>query len=406
MHLKVKEKVADLLARTFSHLTDSLHADDAEFGVMHSGPGYKFRIERAGCINLTEAANELLNNQGWSERFSESCLRDRFSGILTAAWLQGSSNRIAQDIEQLVIEYEGYSVEQTVYVPLAGIEMVVPKLKVGRVMLKRFDVFETTSCLPEQSRVELCARIPSTFQTGVTAAEFRAIAEPTRARERALEEVRRILDLFRFSMPFVHPWNRDSQVGLGGEPLVWTLNTLTMTPTTGAFGINQQKFGHSDWTLDLATVEKLERFGFSAVSEILAKENPSDFEECLLRAVHWFAMSRTAVEVENRLLNLVTSIETFFTPKDRDPISSSVAEGVALFLGSTLGERKSIKARIKHFYSRRSSLSHAGKGSVLKSDLLELENYAGKTILRMIERLSTFKTRDDLLAWLEDERLS
>lgn len=62
-------------------------------------------------------------------------------------------------------------------------------------------------------------------------------------------------------------------------------------------------------------VEIMKRLGVFEVSAILRKphKKQTDFEETLLRGIHWFADAQVQPEVENRLLSLIACLETFLT---------------------------------------------------------------------------------------------
>ena len=52
-------------------------------------------------------------------------------------------------------------------------------------------------------------------------------------------------------------------------------------------------------------------------------------------AVHWFAASQAQPELENRLLNPMTSLEVLIGPEDDSSIAATVSERTALYRRST-----------------------------------------------------------------------
>lgn len=105
----------------------------------------------------------------------------------------------------------------------------------------------------------------------------------------------------------------------------------------------------------------LEASGSNKVVDILNLGNSiSDFEKAILRAIHWFSFAEKQAGYENKVLALITCLETFLTSEYGSPIRNTVAEGCAIFLESTLESRKYIKQRIKKFYKQRNSISHSG----------------------------------------------
>jgi hypothetical protein len=71
--------------------------------------------------------------------------------------------------------------------------------------------------------------------------------------------------------------------------------------------------------------------GVFELSEVLRKGKPTDFEETLLRCIHWYANSQIQVERENELLSLITSLEVLFTRQGAS-IAITVGESTALYL--------------------------------------------------------------------------
>ncbi|MEH2463175.1 hypothetical protein [Nostoc sp.] len=133
----------------------------------------------------------------------------------------------------------------------------------------------------------------------------------------------------------------------------------------------------------------------------------SDFEKAVIRAVHWFSLAEKQAGNENKLLALITCLETFLTSEYGNPIRNTVAEGSAIILEDTLENRKYIKQRINEFYKKRSSISHGGGSkNILDSDIKELKKLVQLFIQAMIRRKNEFQARKDVLEWIDDQKLS
>ncbi|WNZ44758.1 HEPN domain-containing protein [Leptolyngbya boryana CZ1] len=163
-----------------------------------------------------------------------------------------------------------------------------------------------------------------------------------------------------------------------------------------------------NYEISASNLKVLEEIRVFELSNILKKpyEQVNEFEGLLLRGIHWFARSQTQVDVENEFLNLTTCLEVFFTSKGGDPISSSIAEGVALILGKELTERKRLKRRVKELYGFRSNISHGGHSPILAKDIVDLKSIAMSLLVKMVEWSKDFSSRKDLVDWLEDQKLS
>jgi hypothetical protein len=152
---------------------------------------------------------------------------------------------------------------------------------------------------------------------GVVCAEFRVIAEPNRARERAEDETRRVLELLRFARPALYPENLQVAVGLAGE--VFRASRITPTYSPRSYNLNVENTGpHFSFDLSEETLATMRGFGVFEVSEVLRKNvrDLTQFEETLLRGIHWFSVAEVQQEAENKLLSMVTCLETFLAPRD------------------------------------------------------------------------------------------
>jgi transcriptional regulator with XRE-family HTH domain len=364
----------------------------------------------------------LARQSPWSERVSEDYIRERLVPILRRAREKGADS-IEALLDELVTEVETYSVERIAYVPVAGLSLSVDGLEIGSVVLKTVDdeVVEELGRLfapihadaddstQHRESVEASQREFAENLRGKVCAMFRTVAEATRAKERAREETRRILELVTYANAALHPFDHqaDAVAGLEGEiPTVgpW----IAVVSTEGLHHFVSR--ASTSWPIRLtpAVLERYEDIGFWALSDLLARpaRELTDLDRTLLRAVHWFAASQAQAELENRLLNLITCLEALVGPKDRAPISTSVAEAVALIVARGYENRRGVKKFIGELYGARSGISHGGKKAVAESDVLELRWIVSTLITTLVRWKNGVRTRDELLEWLERARLS
>src|SRR5262249_13898612 len=142
------------------------------------------------------------------------------------------------------------------------------------------------------------------------------------------------------------------------------------------------------------TLGMMAEIGVFEVATILGKPSGvTEYEETLLRGIHWYANALTQKEMENKVLSLVTCLETFLASMPGEQLSESLAEGVAVALFQSPEERKHKKKRIKELYRLRSTVSHGGSKPILNVDLDELTEMAGTFTAYMIGRLGDFRSR-------------
>jgi hypothetical protein len=149
--------------------------------------------------------------------------------------------------------------------------------------------------------------------------------------------------------------------------------------------------------------------GLATLSHLLVSPTSelSEFENKLIDSIHWFAAGKAQVELENRLLSFVTSIEVFLNPRSQDrSITSAVSMGVAMVLASQYEERSKIFQFMKRMYGLRSTVSHGSRQPLLELDIVRLRNLTAEFTSSLIRRHKDFKTLEDLRSWLERQQLS
>ena len=75
-------------------------------------------------------------------------------------------------------------------------------------------------------------------------------------------------------------------------------------------------------------------------------------------------------------------------------------------LGDNLEKRRHLKKRMKELYGNRSGLSHGGSKEILESDLLHLQDVAGKLLVWAIKQVDNFKSHQELFDWIEEKKFS
>jgi hypothetical protein len=367
-----------------------------------------------------ELLEELLNKEKWGAKFSEKyvdeVLKNSIFGIL-----EGGIDKAKEDFAVICHTIETYSIEQTIHIPLGGISMYdIEELSLGKVKITRVteatlkEILAATKAItratknsPEEQDffIQKDNEYLSREFLEKICAVYRVVAEPDRANELAERETQRALDLLRYSIPALYDREDVFRIDLSSQTPSSYQPTLTLSSV--GFVQNRRRLTRN-YELSANNLEILKKIRVFELSGILRKPNNelNEFEKSLLRGLHWFAGSQTQVEIENEFLNLTTCLEVFFTPKGRDPISNSIAEGVALVLSKDLIERKNLKRRVKELYGYRSKVSHGKHISILNKDLDDLKQISMFLLVKMVERKEEFASIEDLINWLEEQKLS
>jgi hypothetical protein len=217
------------------------------------------------------------------------------------------------------------------------------------------------------------------------------------------------MDIFRYASSVLYP-----QHEVGARPLPGLLGEVMTIPRIspaisgdGQYAVSSRLIG-SPMKLELTqqNIENMKKVGVFDLADLLKKKarDLNDFEEALLRGVHWFGNSQAQAEPENRLLSLVTCLEAYLTPKDGSPIGAAIGEGTALLVAEGVENRKQVKKFVRDRYRERSAVSHGGKTSVPEIYLGRLERLARNLTTQLIKWKDRFQSRSDLLDWVESKK--
>ena len=155
--------------------------------------------------------------------------------------------------------------------------------------------------------------------------------------------------------------------------------------------------------IDDKALEAIKELGiFELAHQVTDEEFESDasFEGTILTAIHFHSHARELPDPTDKVLNLITSIESFFETGQKQ-IANTVANGCALVLCNKLEDRLKIKALIKKLYGLRNSISHFGKGTVLENDINELSFISWQLICFAIQIREKYKGKTEFNQWVE-----
>lgn len=385
--------------------------------------GIAFSLANGFVDTFEDVARTLLQDEGWSEKFSEKYVEGLLQKILVRTLRDGNSSNIEQYFDEIINEFTNYSQECVVYLPLVGIQMSMEELPIGKVILKKMTDSRVSALMSEIEQItqslqytpEEKAKILELEQRKIgdnirnqVCSIFKVVAEPEQAWIRAEEETRRVLDLLRFAIPALYPKGFNVAIGLQGE-VFRVSRWIPILSTDGkSFTAQENIVGPLiPFEINDPHLERMIKIGMFKMSKVIAKldKELGDFERVVLRALHWVANSQTQEESENKLLNLITCMETFLTPRDGNPIGTFIAEAVAILLADNLENRKRLKKRVQELYRLRSAVSHGGRKAILDTDLSELEKIAGILTMTLIKRMDEFPTHKALFDWIESKKL-
>ena len=405
MKQRAKEGLAgwvESLARKVSQDPDrSVYEEDGR--VYFADPGNEHGPE------LRRLSDAVLDEGGWGRKLSGDHVEKRLLRILLELIEGPTGDGALPLLERLWASLDSYDERRTVYLALSGVEMTdVDELRFGEVVLKKMTDEQKAEIVgglaTEEDKQRFLDRVRS-----VPFAEMAVSAEPTKAWEVAVGRLRDVLDLLRYSMPFLSDEDLDPDINLLG------LNGSS-PPLVAVHGDEvEDLFGNSrdlptSLKISREAVEKMEDAGFFEAAEFAGKEERTQFERKLLRAVRWASDSQGQREPDNRILGLVIALECLLPPARPGGAGSSwTAEGAALLLGPGPSARKGIRNRILGLYRKRNNIVHGGESEeITAEDVVWLRKTVHGLIRTIIKRRNEFESPEGeytIAAWLEDRKL-
>jgi Apea-like HEPN len=358
-----------------------------------------YRLLDEDAEEYVKLVKAMLANDDWGLKFSELTVSfevNRIIGILRSSVSRAAAQHLLDEVGQ---KMDAYDTVNRAYVPLAGIEtdflpveignvtlMVVARPEAEKPIVSAFSTIESHGgTQPEIERANAYweNRISNDLE-GKVCAVFEAVAEPDRIIERAEDEGRRAVDLLMFAASALYS---PSLVGIAleGELLSSTRRTFVSGPAEESEITSAGRRVGSIAKFSFAPdhMEVMRRMGIFTLSQIVRSQSPSNLEEALLRAIHWFATSQQQRELAHQLLSLVTCLETLLAPEVGGQISTTIAENAAFLLARDFEVRRGLKDFIKRMYDGRSRISHGGSKPVLENEIDELRIICGGILVEV-----------------------
>ncbi len=382
---------------------------------MHDGVAYSLTNEAARTFN--EVVSKLLGQNQFSKKFSSKYIEKKLKTVF-AELLSNQSCDLERKISDLGEELSRFDQNNFVFLKVEGI-VLSACLSIGKVRFVPGDEYLIQNINDKSSAIiktskndekskksfqELIAQQSRNEFQGRCVGVVEVNAEPIRAFEYAKEEVRRAIDLLRFSTKAIYPLSEDIRIGLKGDHPKTQRQGFIASET----GFNTQ--GDSvgsvrPFEINEDAIRRMDEIGVFLVSDALSKRQTNNLEEALIRAIHWFSVALTQNESSNAFLFLIVALESLFKAERGNSIGGTVAESVAFIMADNLEGRKQLISLVRDYYGKRSGVAHGGNKSISDSELFTLINIVGTTIMVVIEKLRDFNSQKELMGWIEEMKL-
>lgn len=382
---------------------------------IHDGVTYSLTNEAARTFN--EVVTQLLRQKHFSQKFSakyiEKKLKKLFADLLT-----NNEYDLEKGVSELANELAEFNQKNIVFLKIEGI-LLSACLVIGKVRFvpgddylidsikTNSDWIINTSKNDDESKKSIHQLIEQQIRRefhGSCVGIVEIDAEPLRAFEIAKEEVRRAIDLLRFSSKAIYPISEDIRVGLKGDhPKSYRQGIII---SENGFNMQMDSVGSvRPFEIDENAIRRMDEIGVFLLSDALSKKQTNNLEEALIRAIHWFSVALTQNESSNAFLFLMVALESLFKAEKGNSIGGTIAESVAFIMSDNLEGRKKIITIVREYYGKRSGVAHGGNKSISDSELYNLINIVGTTIMSIIQKLSELRSQKELMDWIDEMKL-
>ena len=142
--------------------------------------------------------------------------------------------------------------------------------------------------------------------------------------------------------------------------------------------------GEIPWEFSLGRLRELVGIPGEALKRVEAlrcKDDRSEVEELLLRAVRWVGRAVAAERLEDGFLFSVIALDCILRPTGGSKIAATVSRRAAHVLGSPDGDRDTLQRHIWRLYDVRSRLVHDGSLEVVEDDRAAIQAIALDTVV-------------------------
>ncbi|HBE81103.1 MAG TPA: hypothetical protein DDW65_25435 [Firmicutes bacterium] len=246
---------------------------------------------------------KILNENNLGEKFTEKYIESRLLDIIKDYIDNGSTEEcLLLSLSRNIKELEDFNDEFIVIIPVDGLKSIdLKRLDIGKVTLFEmtaekgsvyFDTIEKvilTSKNTKEQQQMLIERQRERFNEliGCICSEYKVIAEPTRAVERAEQQTKLALGIIGFGIPIFYSDDLRIKLALKGEISRERRCTPVLATDKNRWSLNHKKIGPlTNFELKKENLERLNKLKILTFSDMLKKDNQNDLELALLRSLH------------------------------------------------------------------------------------------------------------------------
>jgi len=242
---------------------------------------------------------------------------------------------------------------------------------------------------------------------GHTGATISIEADPAKAEEVALEETKKSLMMLRLlSGAAFHP-RIVSLFEIWGSEKIEAVNLLFLKDgKLSNFTSKMLLINPPHMELDQEAIDLHFESGLNVLSDLLIKDNKSQFEKVALDAFFIYSRCTTSKDPADKLLYILVALESLFLKNNTEPIQQNLAERVAFLIEKSIDGRRQVIKDVRNAYSIRSSFVHHGASIEDFEALEKFMWHAWRAITVVITATKSVVSKDEFLDHLDSIKLS
>lgn len=304
---------------------------------------------------------------------------------------------------------------QEVWLPVAGID-VEQEIDMGRVVVKRLtqEIWQRwVSELSVRRSTQLASMRRFIAELGterVIVASQLVTAEPIRAIEIALDWTQSALEILSYFAPSNFEPKMPIICAVSGSEYVERPRHMILKEgvlfSAGHTLINLR--APHPWLITTNLLGKMKERGFATLIRLMneEKENRSQFQHDILRAVSLFSRSAVAQNLNDKLLYAVLALEFILLKNQSESLQKHIGERMAYLIGQSWHARRAIIDNYKIAYGLRSGAVHHAQVVTDEETLKKFLPDAWHTLNRLIADADKFPTKQDMIAFVDNIKFS
>jgi hypothetical protein len=361
---------------------------------------------------IKDLVSKFEQNGSLKGRVSKKFLLNEIFKWLRETLERSRSDNLADYIsDRCSMEFKDYEIWIPIYRTYSADEFSIGDVRFRSITKAHLDRLYSAIPVEELSNPEVAMAINrerSAIQ-GNLAACVRVHAEYEKAREIAQTKANEAVSFLRF----ISEVNWTSRIvshclPVGQERTMETLEVFIENNEIRQINKASIELGPAGWNVDEARHNILTVGLLEALHRLASQRNTNRFTADLFGALQLYARHSVSTEVSHKVVFVVAAIESLLLKNGQEPIQKNLGERMAFLIGKTVPERKDIIKTVDSFYKIRSGLIHHGR-DIKEEDRETVDMFFFNvcfSLARLIEQVDQFRTRDDLIAFLEHRKLS